>query len=475
MVYVKQTFAKQIESSNALGDITVSSENYLDKELYYTTKDGIHVKKEGLTIEGMLSTHRIGERKHSAKGVAVKHLATRAGKGLNIRPDVLIVAHNEWPTPIPAIAGIAQYLCGYGTAPFCDIITNDDLPGQVIAEALVNSDKYTCVVYATSPDISNMRTEKLFNVDKFKDSAKVFQKGRKPIDVKNINPASIDFIIVDHKDFFESRSDMVKENLDWADIQTVDVIACCPGYVMAVDIADALIKTRTFETVTCIGAETMEKMADPRHLDHCLYGSAAGATTYQASSEPGIICSHSKGFGNLWEYLKWGPGVPLEDGSPTGPYMIMKGPQLYRFVKRTLPKILKELMEKSNNVSDSYLAPIGLASILLILHQMNGRLIEDLACGIGKIPITMKQLKFMQIPEEAKEFIDQQIPISVHKLGNSSSASIPTLEDLARKSIIRSRFSGKSFEDKLKIGSGTNVIKMGAGAGFIMGGYREIL
>jgi len=219
----------------------------------------------------------------------------------------------------------------------------------------------------------------------------------------------------------------------------------------------------------------MEKMADPYHLDHCLYGSAAGATTYQASNEPGIICFHSKGFGNLWEYLKWGPGVPLEDSSPTGPYMIMKGPKLYRFVKRTLPKILNELIEKSNKTSSSYLDPISLASILLILHQMNGRLIEDLACSIGKIPVTTQQLKNMNIPEDAKEFIDQQIPVSVHKLGNSSSASIPALEDLARKSIIRSRFSDKSFEDKLKIGSGTNVVKMSAGAGFIIGGYREIL
>ncbi|MBW2994600.1 hypothetical protein KY315_04240, partial [Candidatus Woesearchaeota archaeon] len=147
MVYVKKIFAKQIESSSALGDLTVPSENYLDKELYYTNKDGIYVKKEGLTIEGMLSTHRIAERRHSAKDITVRHLATRAVEGLNIRPDVLIVAHNEWPTPIPAIAGIAQYLCEYGTAPFCDIIANDNLPGPVIAEALVNSDKYTRVVY----------------------------------------------------------------------------------------------------------------------------------------------------------------------------------------------------------------------------------------------------------------------------------------------------------------------------------------
>ncbi|GAF88982.1 unnamed protein product, partial [marine sediment metagenome] len=239
-------YAKQIESHGIVGTIEVPSEDYLDKELFYT-KHGIHIKKEDLTIEGMLGRHRIAKRRHSAEGVTVRHLAKRAVEKLSTRPEVLIVAHNESPVPLPAIAGIAQYLCGYGTAPFCDLVTNKDLPGTVIAEALVKSGKYERVVYASSADVSKMRTEELFNVDKFKDIATVFQKGQKPVEVKKVDPASIDFIIVDHKDFFESRSDFVKADLDWAGIQTLDVIACCPGYVMAVDIADALIKTRTFE------------------------------------------------------------------------------------------------------------------------------------------------------------------------------------------------------------------------------------
>jgi 3-oxoacyl-[acyl-carrier-protein] synthase-3 len=353
------------------------------------------------------------------------------------------------------------------------------LPGTVIAEALVDSGKYERVVYASSADISKMRTAELFNADKFRDTAKVFQKGQKPVDVKKIDPSSIDFILVDHKNFFESKSDLVKADLNLVGVQTLDVIACCPGYIMAVEIADALIKTRTFETITCVGAETMEKMADPRHLDHCLYGSAAGATTYQASSEPGIICSHIKGFGELWEYLMWGDGIPNPDGSPTGPYMLMKGPQLYRFVRRTLPKLLNELIEKSNKAVNSYLDPITLSTILLILHQMNGRLIEDIVCSACEIPITRRELKHGHlsghIPKRAEEFIDQQVPISVHKLGNSSSATIPVLEDLARRGIIRSRFSDNSFEDKLKIGSGTIAGKKAAGAGFIIGGYLEQL
>ncbi len=468
-------YAKQIESSGIVGTIEVPNEYYLDKELFYTNRDGIPVKKEGLTIDGMLGAHRISERRHSAEGVTVRHLATRAVEGLSNRPEVLIVAHNEWPTPIPAIAGIAQYLCRYSTAPFCDLVTNKDLPGTAIAEALVNSGKYERVVYASSADVSEMRTEELFNVDKFKDAATVFQKGQKPVEVKKVDPASIDFIIVDHKDFFESRSDLVKTDLDWAGVQTLDVIACCPGYVMAVDIADALIKTRTFETITCVGAEAMEKMADPRHLDHSLYSSAAGAKTLQASNEPGIICSHIKGFGKLWNYLMWGDGVPLADGTPTGPYMIMKGHQLYRFVKRTLPKLLNKLIEKCGNTLGSHLDPIDLESSILLLHQMNGKLIDQSICSFRKVPITIKELQQGIIPYQVKEFIDNQVPISVNVYGNSSSASIPVLEDHARKGIIRSRFSGKSFEDKLKLGSGTIVFNEAAGAGFIVGGFAERL
>ncbi|MBW3001898.1 hypothetical protein KY338_01915 [Candidatus Woesearchaeota archaeon] len=469
-------YAKQIESHGIVGNVEVPSEAYLAKngELFYT-KSGVHIPKNNLTIEDMLSRHRIATRMHSAEGETVRHLATRAVEGLNIMPEVLIVAHNEWPAPLPAIAGIAQYLCGYGDAPFCDMITNDNLPGTVIAEALVNSGKYKRVVYASSTEVSKMRTEELFNVDKFENAAKLFQKGQKPIDVKNIDPKSIDYVLVDHKDFFESRSDWVKEDLKLIGVQTLDVIACCPGYILAVEIADALIKTRTFETITCVGAETMEKMADPRHLDHSLYGSGAGATTYQASSEPGIICFHIKGFGNLWGYLKWGPGVPLADNTPTGPYMIMEGPHLYRFVLRTLPKLLNELIEKSNNTPDSNLNPIDLESSILLLHQMNGKLIEHIICDILGIDITVKQLSEMFIPERVQEVIDQQVPLSVHKYGNSSSASIPVLEDHARRGLIRSRFSEKSFEDKLKIGSGTIVFKEAAGAGFIIGGYKERL
>jgi len=464
-------YAKQLESAGVVGEIDVPSEYYLDKELFYWDKKGRPVKKDNLTLEGMLSIHRIKKRRHSAEGVEAKHLAKRAVEKLSIKPDALFVAHDEWPVPIPAVAGIVQYVKSYVNAAFCDIMTNAELPGSVIAQALVDSGKYKRVVYASSCEVSKMRTESEFSNDKFMDAALLFEQGKKPRHVNHENPESVDFVIVDHRKLFELRSDFVKSELDWAGVQTMDVVAGCPGYVVAVDIADALIKTRMFDTITCAGAEALEKMADLRHLDHTLYGSAAGATTYQASPEPGILCFHLKGFGNLWDYLRWGDGVPLDDGTPTGPYLVMKGHQLYRFVKRELPNTLNELVKKSR----SFVPDLTRDNIMLVLHQMNGKLIEHSLCSFLGIDVKVKDLQHGVLPEELKEFIDNQVPMSVQVYGNSSSATIPVTEDHARRGIIRSRFSDKSFEDKLRIGSGTVVLKESAGAGFIVGGYSEIL
>ncbi|MBD3304074.1 hypothetical protein GF343_02935 [Candidatus Woesearchaeota archaeon] len=464
-------YAKQIESAGVVGEIDVPSEDYLDKELFYWDRRGNPVKKENLTLESMLGIHRIDRRRHSAEGVEAKHLAKRAVEKLSTRPDALFVAHDEWPVPIPAVAGIAQYVMGYENAAFCDIITNADLPGSVIAQALVDSGKYKSVVYASSCEVSEMRTKSEFSNDQFTEAALLFEQGKKPRHVNQENPESVDFVIVDHRQFFRSRSDFAKSELDWAGVQTMDVIAGCPGYVVAVDIADALIKTRMFDTITCVGAEALEKMADPRHLDHTLYGSAAGATTYQASPEPGVLCSHLKGFGNLWDYLKWGDGIPLDDGTPAGPYLVMKGHQLYRFVKRELPNTLNELVEKSK----AHVPDLTQDDIMLLLHQMNGKLIEHSLGSFLGIGVKVKDLLHGIIPEDLMEFIDNQVPLSVQVYGNSSSATIPVTEDHARREIIRSRFSGKSFEDKLRIGSGTIAIKESAGAGFIVGGYSERL
>lgn len=464
-------YSKQIESAGVVGEIDVSSEEYLDKELFYWDRKGNPVKKDNLTLDGMLGIHRIERRKHSAEGVEAKHLAKKAVENLHTKPDALFVAHDEWPVPIPAVAGIAQYVKGYVNAAFCDIMTNADLPGSVIAQALVDSGKYKRVVYASSCEVSKMRTESEFSNDKFTEAALLYEQGKKPQHVNQENPESVDFVIVDHRQLFDLRSDFVKSELDWAGVKTIDVVAGCPGYIVAVDIADALIKTKTFKTITCVGAEALEKMADPRHLDHTLYGSAAGATTYQASPEPGILCFHLKGFGNLWDYLRWGDGVPLSDGTPTGPYLIMKGHQLYRFVKRELPNTLNELVEKSK----MHVPDLTQDDIMLLLHQMNGKLIEHSLGSFLGLNLKVKDLLNGILPENLVKFIDNHVPLSVQVYGNSSSATIPVTEDHARKGIIRSRFSNKSFEDKLRIGSGTVVLKESAGAGFIVGGYSERL
>lgn len=464
-------YAKQIESAAHLGEVVVPSSEYLGRELFYKDKSGVYVKKEDLTLDGMIGIHRIEERRHSGNGITAKHLAKSAVEKLSVRPQALIVAHDEWPVPIPAVAGITQHVMKYGNAAFCDLITNKDLPGAVIAQAMVDSGKYNHVVHASSCDISGMRTEKEFDAAKFAEAALLFARDTKPRPVNQVHPESIDFVIVDHQGLFESRSDFVKNELDWAGVQTLDVIAGCPGYVVAVDIADALIKLKLFETITCAGAETLEKMADPRHLDHTLYGSAAGATTYQASNEPGIICSHLRGFGDLWHYLRWDAGVPLADGTPTGPYLVMEGHQLYRFVRRELPKSLAELIEKGKAAC----AGIDAGSLMFLLHQMNGKLIEHFLCSFLGEDVSIQELQEGILPVRVKEFIDRQAPMSVQVYGNSSTATIPVTEDHARQGIIRGRFSGRSFEDVLRLGSGAMVLKESAGAGFIIGGYIEQL
>jgi 3-oxoacyl-[acyl-carrier-protein] synthase III len=464
-------YAKQIESAASVGDIVVSNSYFLDKELCYRDKQGTYVRKNDLTVERMIGVHGIRERRWSAPGETAKHLAKRAVEKLSIRPEVLIAAHDEWPVPIPAIAGIAQHGLGCGNAAFCDLITNGDLPGTAIAQALIDCGKYHRVLYATSPDVSAMRTEEQFDAVKFSEATILFEEGHKPRRASFESPETVDFIIVDHGEVFESKSAFVKAELGWTDVHSLDIVDGCPGYVMAVEIADALIKTGYCRTITCVGAEALEKMSDPRHLDHTLYGSAAGATTYQASNEPGIICSYFKGFGDLWHYLRWDTGVPLADNTPTGPYIVMEGHQLYRFVRRELPIALNKLISKGAALASD----LDMSSVVFLLHQMNGKLIEHALCSFLGVKTSRQDLREEEIPERVVEFIDKQVPMSVQVYGNSSTATIPVTEDHARRGLIRRRFSDKPFSDVLAFGSGTRVLKMSAGAGFSLAGYIEQL
>ncbi|MBW2972845.1 hypothetical protein KY346_00450 [Candidatus Woesearchaeota archaeon] len=463
-------YAKKIESAAYVPELIVPNSYFLDKELHYKDKHGGYQKKDNLTVEGMIGIHRIKERRWSAPGETTSIIAKKAVEKLSTRPELLIVGH-DGDVPIPAVAGIAQYAGGYKNAAFCDLISNNDLPGTEIAQALIDSGKYKHIICASSPEISEMRTEKKFDKVKFSEAAILFEKGSKPRPANQAHPESIDFVIVDHKDAFESKSDYVKNELDWAGINTLDVIAGCPGYVMSVEIADALIKTNQYKTITCAGAENLEKMADPRHLDYTLYASAAGAATYQASNEPGIICSYFKGFGNLWNYLRLDAGVPLADGTPTGPYLVMEGHQLYRFARREVPKGLTKLIERFREHTQN----LDLSSFIFLLHQMNGKLLEHLLCNFFDVPTSVRNLKKGIIPDRIKEIIDNQVPWSVDVYANSSSATIPVTEDHARRGIIRRRFSKKPFGDVLAIGSGTKSLNFSVGAGMILGGFGEIL
>ncbi|MCP4055088.1 MAG: ketoacyl-ACP synthase III [Mesoflavibacter sp.] len=266
--------------------------------------------------------------------------------------------------------------------------------------------------------------ERRYADDKLIASDLGFLAAEKAIEDAKIDREDIDYIIVAHnfgdvkKDAIQSDilpclATRVKHKLRIKNPKCVayDILFGCPGWIEGTIQAQAFIKAGMAKKCLVIGAETLSRVVDKHDRDSMIYSDGAGATIIEATDEEGGILAHNTASFTYDEayYLFFGNSNNPELDKDTR-YIKMHGRKIYEFALTNVPLAMKECLDQSG---------VDIKDVKKILiHQANEKMDEAIIKRFYRLYKT-------PVPEGI-------MPMSIHKLGNSSVATVPTLIDLIR-------------------------------------------
>ncbi len=266
--------------------------------------------------------------------------------------------------------------------------------------------------------------ERRYLTPEFLTSDMAFFASQKAIENAGIDVETIDQIIVAHNfgdikegtiqtDAVPSLASRVKRMLKIKNPSCIayDILFGCPGWVQGVIHADAFIKSGLGRRFLVIGAEALSRVIDPVDRDSMIYSDGAGAAIVEGVEE-----SEKRGFlsssmqtdtvvENNYLYMR---ASYKPESDPKVVYLKMQGRKIYEYGISKVPAAMKLALER---------ADVDLSEVKKILiHQANEKMDEAMVKRLYRL---YKQ----------KETPDGIMPMSIHLLGNSSVATIPTLYD----------------------------------------------
>jgi 3-oxoacyl-[acyl-carrier-protein] synthase III len=244
-------------------------------------------------------------------------------------------------------------------------------------------------------------------------------------------------------DNIPAMASKVKHKLGIKNPETVayDITFGCPGWLQAVIQADYFIKSGDAKKILVIGADVLSRISDPHDRDCMLYADGAGAVVLECreSSTPiGIIAHNTRSdtFSHAG-LLYMGSSNNPNFESPKDLFLKMNGRRLYQYALETVPQAIKACIDKSGfTIND-------LKKVLI--HQANGKMDDAI----------LKRLFSLYGIENTPDHI---MPMTVHNLGNTSVATLPTLYDLIIKNNMKNHQIHKG--DLLifaSVGAGMNI------------------
>ena len=256
------------------------------------------------------------------------------------------------------------------------------------------------------------------------------EAARNALSAAGVRPDEIDLIIVATSTpdmVFPSTATILQHKLGVAGCPAFDVQAVCSGFVYALVVADAMIRTGTASKALVIGAEVFSRLLDFNDRTTCvLFGDGAGAVVLQASSSPGILASDIHADGK-YSGILCVPGH-VSGGQVLGnPLLQMDGQAVFKLAVGVLESAARAVLEKAGRSEDDI--------DWLVPHQANIRIMQG----------TAKKLKLPM----------GKVVVTVDEHGNTSAASIP----LALDSAVRAG----------RVKAGDTVMLEGVGGGFTWG------
>ena len=301
-------------------------------------------------------------------------------------------------------------------------VTNDDLARELAQRGIETSDQW--IIERTGIRARHFAAPEVTSSDL------AFEAARHALEAAGRQASEVDLIIVATSTpdmVFPSSAAILQSKLGIAGCPAFDVQAVCSGFVYALTVADAMIRTGTAKCALVVGAEVFSRILDFSDRTTCvLFGDGAGAVVLEASETPGILASDLHADGKHVGILCV-PGH-VSGGQVTGtPFLHMDGQAVFKLAVRVLEEAARATLAKAGKTD----ADID----WLIPHQANIRIMEG----------TAKKLKLDR----------DKLIVTVHEHGNTSAASIPlALDDAVR--------SGK-------VKKGDTVMLEGVGGGFTWG------
>ena len=310
--------------------------------------------------------------------------------------------------------------------------------GHYLPEQIITNDDLSKIMDTSDEWISKRTGIRSRHISKDENTSDLSSKAAlRILQNGNITADQLDFIIVATMTpdaLSPSTACLVQEKIGAVNAFCFDINAACTGFVYSLSTGLHMMQSGLYQYGMIIGAETMSKVVNwEDRSTSVLFGDGAGGVLLERTEDDCFVAEalHSDGgrhmalVANTMKVENPYGDSSLEEQA----FLTMDGRAIFDFAIRSVPSIIREVMEKGN-LSEGDLKKI-------LAHQANVRLLEAISKKV-KLPFSL-------------------FATNIAETGNTSAASIPILFD----QLVQSK--------EIQLGTKDKVLMTGFGGGLTWG------